>query len=137
MCRFTPSRVVWAACWLLRAVCPLQQASKGRHSKKGAHVTFHEPWVGGDMVQLKWVSFVPQLLAPNCGGFLTASSGGCLHGACAQCWRAPTPARSSATGISMSNEPNAHWELELEEATTEQDGREEQHLSLRCSRWRW
>ena len=89
------------------------------------------------MVQCKSVSLVPSEEGLKGGGFLSASSGGRLHGACAQCWRAPTPARSSATGISMSNEPNAHWELELEEATTEQDGREEQHLSLRCSRWRW
>ena len=89
------------------------------------------------MVPCKSVSFVPQLSGPKGGGFLSASSGGRLHGACAQCWRAPTPARSSATGVSMSNEPNAHWELELEEAATEQDGREEQHHRLRCPRWRW
>jgi hypothetical protein len=36
----------------------------------------------------------------------------------------------------MSNEPNAHWELELEEAATEQDGREKQQHRLRCPRWR-
>ena len=89
------------------------------------------------MVQCKSVSFVPQLSGPKGGGFLTASSGGSLHGACAQCWRAPTPARSSATGVSMSNEPNAHWELELEEAATKQAGCEEQPQRLRCPRWRW
>ena len=87
------------------------------------------------MVQYKSLSFLLQLSGQG-GGFLSASSGGCLHGACAQCWRTPTPARSSATGISMSNEPNAHWELELEEAATEQDGREKQQHRLRCPRWR-
>ena len=88
------------------------------------------------MVQLKWVSFVPQLLAPNCGGFLTASSGGCLHGARALCWRVPTPARSSAPATSMSNGPNAHWELVLEVAAAELDGRDEQQQRLRCPSWR-
>ena len=34
----------------------------------------------------------------------------------------------------MSNEPNEHWELELEEAATEQDGRDEQHQRFRCQR---
>ena len=88
------------------------------------------------MVQCKSVSLVPSEEGLKGGGFLSASSGGSLHGACTQCWRAPTPARSSAAGISMSNKSNAHWELELEKATTEQAGREEQQQHLRCRRWR-
>ena len=69
----------------------------------------------------KSLSSVHQLSAPRVVDFFTVSSGGCLHGACEQCWRAPTPARSSAAGTLMSNKTNAHWELELEEAATEQD----------------
>ena len=87
------------------------------------------------MVQCKSVAFVPQLSGPKGGGFLSASSGGYLHGACTQCWRVPTPAHTSLAGLAIDNKSNARWEVELEETSATQDGRDEQHQRFMHQRW--
>ena len=65
----------------------------------------------------------------------SVSCGGSLHGACAQCWRVPTPAHTSLAGLVIGNKSNARWEVELEETSATQDGRDEQHQRFMHQRW--